>query len=348
LNNGYSNTVLARIFYQTEQTRIVWKFIESTSPETQSGYWKGISPHFWRVPEEDLIFGINKLLEVGRYASALDIVYHVHQSLPTEIIVKVLEEASTHKSEEERRIDSYHLAHILEELENREDVNRGIMLKLEWMYLPLLASYESRFKPKVLYNELSNNPEFFIEVLTWVYKSEFEEKDTENVSDEMKLIRGRNAYELLHSWKQIPGIGEDGSLNEEFLLNWISTARSLAEQTGRLKVADLHLGQVLAGYPEKEEPWPPEEICFIIDMINTDSIKSGFSTATFNKRGLSSRGVFDGGEIERGHAQYFKRQAEVFKYEFPETARLLNQMAKRYELDGRRMDEMAERDQLDN
>lgn len=344
----FTDIQLARIFYQVDQTKTVWEFLGNTSAETQHSYWKGIYPRFWGLPEDDMIYGIDKLMEVNRFISALDITYHEPEKLPTEKLVEVLEKAGTQKSEEERHFDSYHATRVIETLEAREDIDKSVLLRIEWLYLPFLASYGSVHKPKILHEELANNPDFFIEVLTWVYKSDKDEEDKEDISDELKKNRAHNAYKLLNSWKQIPGVGEEDIIDEEFLWDWISKVRELAKMSGRLKVADLQIGKILAEYPEKDEPWPPQEICKVIESINTKSLKSGFSSATFNKRGSSTRGPFDGGNIERRHAKYFRSQADRIKYDFPETAEILKRLADSYEEDAKRMDEMAERDKLDS
>ena len=110
----------------------------------------------------------------------------------------------------------------------------------------------------------------------------------------------------------------------------------------------MQIGQLMAEYPENVEPWPPKEICKVIESINSKSLNSGFSTGSFNKRGSSTRGVFDGGNIERGHAEFFRLQAEKIKYQFPTTADILIRLAKGYEEDAKRMDEDAKRDKLDH
>lgn len=344
---GYTDIQLARVFHQVDQSKAVWDFLEKTSSEIQNNYWKGIYPHFWNASESDIVYGIDKLIQVKRFISALDIAYHEPKKLPTKKLVEVLESAGTKKSEEEKRFDSHHATRIIEELETREDIEKSTLLQLEWLYLQFLASYSSWHKPKVLHAELANNPEFFMDVLSWVYKSDKEEEDKEEISDEVRRNRAHNAYQLFNSWKQIPGVNEEGDIDEKFLWKWIKKVRELAEKLGRLTVADLHIGKILAEYPEKEEPWPPKEICKVIETINTDNLKSGFSSATFNKRSFSSRGPFDGGDIERGHANYFHEQAKAIKYEFPETAKILSRLAKRYEDDAKRIDEEAEKDKLD-
>ena len=93
--------------------------------------------------------------------------------------------------------------------------------------------------------------------------------------------------------------------------------------------------------------WPPAEICAIIQEIDTDSIKRIFSSAVFNKRSFSSRGPFEGGNIERGHAEQFKKLAGNKKKRFPVIARKFDQLALAYLADAKRMDESAERDKLD-
>lgn len=348
---GYTDVHLARVFHELAQSQVVWDFLEITSKETQINYWKGIYPHFWGMAKDQLIYGIDKLLEVNRYISALEVACHATEKLPTQKLIELLEKVGTRKSEEEKRIDSYVVTKVIEELETRGDIKRETLMRLEWLYLPFLASYRSSHKPKVLHEELSINPEFFIEVLKWIYKSDIEELDDikvqEDISDEAKQGRGRNSYDLLQSWKEIPGVTEKGKIDESLLWDWINKVRELAEQSGRLTVADIHIGFLLAEFPENEEPWPPIEICRVIDKINTDSLKSGFSSGAFNKRGSSTRGPFDGGDIERGHAEYFYKQAVSIKYDFPETAKLLTNLAEGYELDAKRMDERLERDKLD-
>jgi len=111
----------------------VWEFIDNTNPEIKKYYWKNINAFFWVASEEDLIFGIDKLLEVNRFISALNIVYHEPKKLPSEKLIEVLENAGTKKSEEQVRLDSYHTTKIIEELEEREDVEKEVLLRLEWL-----------------------------------------------------------------------------------------------------------------------------------------------------------------------------------------------------------------------
>lgn len=347
---NYSEIELARVLIPLEQTSKVWNFVNQTELLTQKSYWGGIHPYFWGLTKEDMIFGVNKLMKVDRFISALDIAYHYPEKLPTAKLTEILEKAGTSQSAEDTRFDGNQVSHILEEIKTRNDIDQSVLINLEWLYLPFITSYMTSQKPTLLHRELSSQPDFFIEVLKWVYNSDNNESngDMEDISEEAKSNRSRNAYELLHTWKTIPGVNDLGEIDEAYLWDWVEKVRKGSEKVNRLKVADMSIGKILAEYPEKKEPWPPNEICKIIETINTQSLKSGFSSATFNKRGSSSRGVFDGGNIERRHAEYFRAQASHIKTEFPNTAEILSSLAKGYEQDAIRMDESAERDKLDN
>jgi hypothetical protein len=201
-----------------------------------------------------------------------------------------------------------------------------------------------------LEEELAKNPEFFIDVLKWVYipkDNQKLEQERKGISDEMIQNRAKQAYHLLHAWKKIPGMKEDNSIDEIELKEWIKKVRILAEEESRLDVADMQIGQVLAQYPENIPQWPPEKIFHIIEEINTDSLKRNYSSAMYNKRSSSSRGAFDGGNIERAHATYFGNLAKNFKNTYPNVAEIFNHLEQGYLSEAKWMDEQAERDRLE-
>jgi hypothetical protein len=67
----------------------------------------------------------------------------------------------------------------------------------------------------------------------------------------------------------------------------------------------------------------------------------------FNKRGFSTRGPFDGGNIEKGHAAYFEKLSNDYKNKYPNVAEIFKRLSEGYLLDAKRMDESAERDRLE-
>ncbi|MCD4747546.1 MAG: hypothetical protein K8R58_14720 [Bacteroidales bacterium] len=348
---GFNNPSLANLLVPLNQTKNLWDFIESTNKEIISEYWKNNYPNFYNIASEEKIFGFNKLIEHKRFISAINLCSRYVEEVPSNLIVSILKYAGTEKAEEQVRLDGYKVNRLFTALDKRDDIDSNTFIQLEWLYMPVLASYGNNRKPKRLHDELSRNPVFFMDVLKWIYKPDDETKVEElksGLSDEQRQNRAIQASELLNSWKNIPGIDKDGKIDTIILNDWISKTRKLATKNGRIEAADIHIGKVLAQYPEgKDKVWPPDEICELIESINTDSIRNNFSSAVFNKRSFSSRGAFDGGDIERAKADYFVKLATAHQNKFPLITSIFENLAKGYEEDAKRMDEHAERNRLD-
>lgn len=349
-DKGFSNKELSNVLIPLNQNQQLWDFVASLDEDIQNEYWLNVNPHFYHISNEEKAFGIEMLLKYRRFFSAIDIASHFSNVIPSNLLTEMLKKAGVEEASETPRFRGYEIERIFEELDKREDVEKSAIINLEWIYLPILDSYGTRRNPKNLEEELANNPDFFIEVLKWIYIPQDKtllEKEREGISDEAIQNRAKQAYHLLHSWKKIPGIQEDNSIDEAVLHKWITKARSLAEAASRLNVADSEIGKVLAQYPENIPEWPQEKIFKAIEEINTESIKSGYSSAMFNKRGSSTRGAFDGGDIERGKAAYFEKLANDIRNKYPNVAEIFKRLQQGYLADAKRQDESAERDKLE-
>lgn len=347
---GFIDKSLVHLFIPLNPGSQLWDFIDSVNGEIRNDYWLNANPSFCHLSVEEKIAGLNHLIEFKRYFSAINICWRFFKEIPSMLIIKILEGAATEKANENVRIESYEINDIFEGLDERNDIDQQTFFRLEWLYLPILASYGNRRNPKLLHDELSKNPSFFIDVLKWIYKPEsdkLDEMESENLSDELIKNRAENAYELLRTWQKIPGVNEAGKIDLNFLTKWVEEVRELAIKCGRIEVADIHIGGVLAQYPEKENDWPPSEICTIIERINTDSIKRGFCVAIFNKRGSYSKSPFEGGERERNIAKYFSDLAAIHKNKFPIVTSILEDLSKSYIEDAKREDEEAKKRDLE-
>ena len=140
---------------------------------------------------------------------------------------------------------------------------------------------------------------------------------------------------------------EDGTIDETELRDWIDVARALARECDRLEVADMHIGQLLAKYPDNSPHWPERKIFQVIEDINTEKLKVGYSIGMWNKRGVTTRGAFDGGSIERERAGYFGALASEHMCDYPNVSEVFRRLQDDYGRLGNRHDEMAERDRLD-
>ncbi|TDH23442.1 hypothetical protein EXU57_16665 [Segetibacter sp. 3557_3] len=344
-----SNHALAMFFVPVRQTLDLWRFIDEINGEVRKEYWLKIIPSFWELPIEGKILGLNTLIEHKRYFSAINVCYHYAEELPSVIVVEVLTKAAIDQASEDYRVRSNEIQMLFELFDRRQDVEPQLLLQLEWFYLPTLASYGYARSPKHLHKELAKNPNFFIEVFKWVYKSENDETNKEQVNmvDEQTHARGMQAYDLLRTWRQIPGLEDNLMINEAFLWAWIEQVRNFAESYGRLNTADAYIGEVLTGFPRNDAVWPPDAICKVIETINTDSLKNNFYTAIINSRGVTTRGAFEGGNQERVLANYYRNLSQLHQNRFPAVASIFEHLTVRYEEDAKKEDESAERDKLD-
>ena len=346
----YSKKALSNVLIPLNQNQQLWDFVSSLDEEIQNEYWQNINPHFYHITDDEKANGIEMLLKHKRFFSAIGIASHFSNVISSNLLSKMLIKAAIEEANETPRFSDYEIERIFEELDKRTDIDKSILIHLELLYLPILNSYGTIRNPKILEEELANSPDFFIDALKWLYIPKDKtllEKEREGISDEVIQNRAKQAYHLLHSWKKIPGMKEDKSIDEAVLKDWIIKARTLAESSSRLNVADSEIGKVLAEYPENIPEWPQEKIFQTIEEINTDSLKSGYSSAMYNKRGSSTRGAFDGGDIEREKAAYFEKLANDLKNKYPNVAEIFKRMQQGYLAEAKRMDEDAERNRLE-
>ncbi len=348
--SGADETTLGYLLVPIRQDRQLWDYIETHSETVQSVYWRNIIPYVYHSSNEDKIYAIKKLMQFERFGRAIDCAQHSASAVPTQLIIELLEQAAKNQQEDDK-LDPYETSRLFEELDKREDLDTQALFQLEWVYLPLLARYGNARSPKLLHRELSTNPVFFIDMVRLAYmpkSKELIEGEKKNLTDEQLRNRSKFAFDLLYSWKTIPGLTESGLIDKDFIMNWITEARSMGRKFERDEVVDMIIGQVLAQYPEDGGNWPPVVICEIIERINTKALKSNFSSAVYNKRGSSSRGPFDGGTIERNHAVYFEKLAKLHKVKFPNVSKIFASLAKGYRQDAKYMDNEAEQRKLES
>ena len=184
--------------------------------------------------------------------------------------------------------------------------------------------------------------------MSLVYRPEGE---VEEVTDESKaeIVKqnAKRAFKLIYNLKTIPGVDEEGNIDSEKLNSWIKEVREQAKEAKRLTVADAMIGQMLAQYPMNTESYPPDEICEVIEDLNTKSLKNNYHTGLTNKRGVTTRGAFDGGDLERQEAEKYESHAENLKFKYPVVAKIFSDIANSYMMEAKRMDEEAQRSKLD-
>jgi len=339
---------LARFLICIEQNKKLWEFIEKTPVEIQRYYWLNIKPQIYHIDINQRLEAIEYFLKYKRYFSALDMCSQDIEKIPSKVLVNVLKKVVREKAEEPIRIDKYKINKIFKALDKKKEISEQVLFELEWLYLDLLTSYMNERTPKSLHKEISKDPSFFINLLKWIYKSESDnEKEIEILSKEQITNRAKKAYSLLDNWKGVPGLDDSNNIDYEFLLSWVKRALELADECDRTKIANNYIGKALAQLQLTDENWPKEEICKIIEYLNSEEVNLSFRIGIRNNRGTTTRGAFEGGKQERKLGEFFKNHSARLKNSFPLVSGILNDLSMDYIAEAKREDDLAEIDKLE-
>ena len=350
LEKGYSDKAVANALFSVRLGQELWNYIDSLGEGVQREYWLRMRPYFNDLTDEEIIVCISKLLQYRRFSSAVEVAWCHLTPIPSDILIDILRGCGTEESQEPKSPLGYEIEGVFEELNKRTDIDKKTLLGLEWLYLPLLTDVGAQVGVPHLEEELASNPEFFVQLLRWLYQLEDKDgqrEEQEGLSAEQRQNAAERSYLMLETWKKIPGMQEDGMIDEAELREWIDVARVLARECDRLEVADSCIGQLLAKYPENSPYWPERKIFQVIEDINTEELKEGYSIGMWNKRGATIRGASVGGDIEYERAEYFGKLASELMFDYPNVSEVFRRLQDDYGRLGNRHDEMAERVRLD-
>jgi len=150
-------------------------------------------------------------------------------------------------------------------------------------------------------------------------------------------------HRVLNGWHGYPGQRPDGSLDGAAMLEWVQAARLEFSEFDRADIGDEVIGQTFARSPKGADGiWPAEPVRDMIETIGSRELENGLVLGKINSRGVTSRGVYDGGAQERTLAADFRAGSNATKSHWPRTSRLLRELAESYERDAKREDIRAE------
>jgi len=336
-----------------------WNIANSLGQDVSKEYWKTVLVHGGsRLDRQQLELACERLTNAGRPDAAIGALscvafreVDISPSLVLDVLAAYLGWAN---SNPDKRLppDAFHVVHELfgwlQKTISFNDEELVLRLgRLEFAFgLDGDGTYGAR--PETLIRCLSESPQFFADLIAQIFPSR-EGQSPDVVSADEQREMARRGYRLFMAWDRVPGTKSDGTIDEEQLLEWLESARSLCRELGRLEVADYQIGEMLATWPQPNDdstPWPCEEICDAIEEVDSDDLDHGFQIGVLNSRGVTSRSLFEGGEQERIEAAKYRRWAKCRDVEWPRTAASLRSVAGSYDSQSQREDtEAAERAQ---
>lgn len=229
---------------------------------------------------------------------------------------------------------------------HRDAVGAQRLLAIEWLLFPVLGRQADA---PTLHGALAEDPALFTELVRYAFKSDTsaprqtppETSEPEQTPLDRDLAL--RAFEVLHDWRRCPGVRADGTLDEQLLRRWVDDARDQLRDIGRLRAGDSQIGQILAYAPPAADGLiPPKPVRELLEDLRSDPLLNGLRVGIYNRRGVTGRGIYDGGDQERQLADLYRRQATEAAA-WPQTKKLLISLAESYERDARGHDTEAER-----
>ncbi len=353
IKNSWSAAVCVRVLRAMPMERATWDLVASLGSEIEREYWK--IAQIFAVPNDaptaDLTFIVRKQIELGHGRQA---VFFAGQHLRPEMDAELLDQALRAAAQDESKIDAgneatmfaHYVGEILDTLDGNQSFAPERIAQLEWIYFPALRN--ARRRTRQLYAALASDPGFFVDLLRLVYRPTPESGvvEAEPMDKERAKIMASQAWGLLHDWRRVPGSDEAGQIDGATLEEWVKQARILCANAGRAEIGDQCIGNILAAAPVRgDEIWPPVPIREVIETARSKHLQIGFALGVKNRRGVTSRGILDGGMQERDLAARYRRWAAETQLEWPRTSSTLLEIAGSYEADGRRFDVQAERNE---
>lgn len=327
--------------------RETWHRVDSLPSEEASNYWQQAMPG--RVRDEDLHDGVARLLKAGRPMTAFSISHFRMQQLDVETLYSVLWRIAHEATDEpdEYKLEQHQIVKAIGLITESPSLTLDQKAGLEFSYIESLWRFDGRqqvsaFPSLDRYVEI--HPEFYVQALAWVYRRDDGLEDPRELTTPAgkEPLLERLAAHLLESMKRLPACAGGNTATTENLLAWVIRVRELAKAAGRLTIADVKLGRLLASTASGPDGIAPDSIrCNVLEAIGTPSLAEGAVTEMLNLRGVVHRAR--GGGQERQLAEQFRSWGRNLQYAHPFVAtRILGEVAKAYDNMARHFDEHTE------
>ncbi|WP_189005266.1 hypothetical protein [Deinococcus roseus] len=309
-----------------------WDFVDHLGQDTKNLYWAKLSP--WNIETVDEARAVQEFLNHNRAVAALSMLVRSPREggLTEEQILGFLEASRAFNWQPEPGVldsISFHLGGLLRRLFDSKKVDLGRLAALEWFFLPFFSRHDE--PPATLQAWLRESPDFFVELISYIYLPDGEQPGEVTEDRQRKVKQSR---ELLLAWMGFPCRSEDpevSDLDAEAFTAWVKRVLQLATEKNRLKPATLELARVLARSPYGADgSWPHEAVRDAIEFWPETLLDQFLHSAVNRNRGVTVRGLTDGGEQERQLAARYQQRANHCRATHPRTADILDRLAESY------------------
>lgn len=325
-----------------------WSVAENMGAEFAAIYWDNVSIQVWKETSvEEIAFATEKLLSAQRPRSAFSAVRVYPDRLAPEQWVHIIQAITRGEEPDGPHPDAYYLDEVLEHIDNAKVISDEEIARLEFPFVSLMCHYGHRNHKRTLalHRELARSPALFVELLCLCYRPEGEgnEVEPEALSQEQQKNLGHLANHALMGWSIVPGCQGDDEIDPEQFALWTEETFRLAAGLGRSYGAEHHFSDLLARFARHRswDNWLPECVLDFLDRPGNRRLREIFETSIRNARGVTRRGLYDGGAQEQQLATYYRKLATSYSTKYPRVSALLTSIAESYERLARQEDERA-------
>lgn len=329
----------AALLFAWPDDKATWQALHGLGADVEDSYWLHVKPSWIEGPADLLIERVTRLLKYGRAVAGLESSLNRLSDIPTELLYRLLDAIVAEiNSGSPQNIAAGMLDYDLEQAFKALDARDADVLEIgkrEYALLPLLERQE---RPLRLHGLMLADPDLFHSIVRDVYRGNNDPPPEEVQPDPVARGRWRQAYQLLSSLNQAPGFLSN-TPDQPALTAWIDRVRALGCEHDRFEVTDVVIGQVLAHAPpdDVDAAWPHRFVRDEIERAGSDELERGIQTERFNMRGVTTRGMYDGGDQERMLVEEYQIYAGA-SHRWPRTADMLERMAEGWKRDADRED----------
>lgn len=338
------------VFFGFPATQETQTLLEETWQTLLDEYWKRVN--LLRINQKDPAFcetAMEKALDAGRAAEVINRIGAARSAaqLSTSLICRALRDLAMEAQNLQR--SAQNLGHPIKELfkllDERDDISDAEIAALE---VPFRKAFEHTDRSEMAFHRLiAASPSDFTTLITWLYKRDDGQEDDEEASVGELHNRVELSWIILDNWRLIPGRKTDGEIDEAELLAWVQEARDICSKVHRLRPADRNIGKLLANAPADDDGvWPCLSVRKTIQAIANSDILSALQNGLFNKRGVFSKGIYEGGKQERELAARYRTWAYAQRAHWPAVASVLDSLADTYEREAEEWDAEVSRRRL--
>jgi hypothetical protein len=329
----------------------IWDLIEQVSPVLRTTYWRSLDPLYPQAKGDAERF-VTELMAVGAYAQAFDVAGHFAENLSSELLLHLLDALS--RDPDELKLTgaaAWEAQQIFDRLNGDASLEDDALVGLELRYLPWLEEPFGATGELRIFRTLERQPEFFAQLVGLMYRAEAEpdadgteeapESDGAELSDAQKQAAAQNAYAVLEAWDGYPGKNAEAGERAQRQTEWSTAVLTLTAESGRVEPGEALLAKVLARVPAGSDGvWPCEAARALIEQGRL-RFRDELEVEKKNLRGITSKGIFEGGRQEQSIAGPYREGAASLRLTCPETAAFLDRIAASYEEDAREEDTSA-------